>query len=222
MMPKSSDFYDSNGAFNPEKARKAYFDMMERFKSPIPDVLRTDAMWVCDFVQGDFAKLGMAGIFWINQKGVYGKTGAQEYKGDFAGKDFGYLGHEIYLLPGQMLPEHYHIGGPEGYGPKMESWMVRHGSIELFGEYKGEEEIAITDLPKNQRPWGFGESWFTCKYFARREEKSGKLYHLVDAESRHFMRAGPHGAIVSEFATYHNNVEFTKPEMVFDNTKAKA
>jgi len=219
-LPNNSDFYDSSGAFLPDKAKQAYIALMERFNYPIMDLHRSDDFAACDFLQRDFAKLGMGAVFWINQKGVYGQTGAKDYKGDFAGKNFGYLGLEIFLLPGQMLPEHNHIGGPDGFGPKMESWMVRRGSIELFGEYKGEEEVAIAAMPKSQRPWGCGESWFKCKYAARRDAKSGKLYHLNDPESFHFMRAGPQGAIVSEFATYHNHVAFSKPGLEFDNSKA--
>lgn len=221
MKPKSSDFYDSKGNFQADKAKQAYYDLMKRFNYPISDALRSDQLWVCDFLQRDFASLGMGGIFFSNAKGVYGKSGAGDYKGEFKDQSFGYLGHDIYLLPGQTLPEHFHIGGPEGYGPKMESWLVRHGEIHLFGEYKGAgDEVPISDLPKSDRPWGYGESWFKCKYAAHRTARSGQMYSLVDPESRHFMRAGSRGAIVSEFATYHNHVDFTKPGMKFDNSKA--
>jgi len=217
----SASFYKS-GAFDQEAAKAAYFKVMEKFGYPIPDVLKTDEFWVCDFVQADFAKLGMGGIFWINEKGNYGENGGAAYKGDFKDRDFGYLGHEIYLLPGQMLPEHYHIGGPEGYGPKMEAWQVRYGEVEFFGEYKrAGDETLISEMPKEEQPWGFGEDWFKCKYVAKRTAKAGKLYTLEDPESRHFQRAGKDGAIVTEFATYHNHVAFTKPGMEFDNSKGK-
>ena len=120
----SAQFY-KDGAFDPEAAKAAYFKVMEKFGYPIPDVLRTDEFWVCDFLQADFSKVGMGGIFWINEKGNYGENGGGKYAGEFKKRDFGYLGHEIYLLPGQMLPEHYHIGGAEGYGPKMEARIGR-------------------------------------------------------------------------------------------------
>jgi hypothetical protein len=48
------------------------------------------------------------------------------------------------------------------------------------------------------------------------------MYKLVDPESWHFQRAGAQGAIVSEYATYHNHVTFSKPGMEFDCSKAKA
>jgi len=219
--PGNAAFYNPDRAFLAKSAKDAYYTMMEAFGYPISDVLKTDELWVCDFLQRDFEKLGMAGIFWINAKGQYGQSGAKTYNGDFKAAHYGYLGHEIYLLPGQMIPEHRHIGGNEGYGPKMESWHVRYGSVEYFGEYKGAgDEKLISDMPKKDQPWGFGESWFKSKYVAKRDATSGKLYTLEDPESWHFQRAGASGAIVSEYATYHNQVEFSKPGMKFASSKA--
>ncbi len=215
----SKSFYQKT-AFDPKAAKAAYFKMMERFNYPIPEVLRGDDFWVCDFLQGDFAKLGMGGVFWINQKGTYGTVGGEKYDGKFEDEKFGYLGHEIFLLPGQMLPEHNHVGGPEGYGPKMEHWQVRYGEVQFFGEYKrAGDEIPISEMPVKERPWGWGEDWFRSKFVAKRTAKSGQLYALVDPESWHFQRAGAEGAIVTEFATYHNHVAFSKPGMAFDNSK---
>ena len=218
--PSSGGLYTKEGAFDPQAAKAAYFKLMEGFGYPIPDVLRGDDFWVCDFLQRDFAKLGMGGIFWMNEKGNYGKNGEGVYKGEFKDKDFGYLGHEIYLLPGQMLPEHRHIGGAEGYGPKMEAWQVRYGDVEFFGEYKrAGDETPIAEMPEAQRPWGWGKDWFRSKFVAKRTAKSGKLYTLEDPESWHFQRAGAKGAIVTEYATYHNHVEFSKPGMAFDSSR---
>ncbi|MBN1417236.1 MAG: hypothetical protein JXP34_00580 [Planctomycetes bacterium] len=218
----SASYYKADGSFDPEAAKAAYFAMMEAFGYPIADILRTDAFWVCDFLQRDYAKLGMGGIFWINAKGTYGGSGAKAYAGEYKDESFGYLGHEIYLLPGQLLPEHRHIGGAEGYGPKMESWQVRYGAVEFFGEYKGAgDEIPIGEMPARERPWGWGEPWFKSKYVAKRTAKSGVLYTLLDPESWHCQRAGAEGAVVTEYATYHNHVTFSKPGMEFDSSKAR-
>lgn len=214
-------FYQANGAFSQQAAKEAYFAMMKRFGCPIPDVLRTDEFWVCDFLQRDFAKLGMGGIFWINPSGTYGKAGVQAYAGDFKNDHFGYLGHEIYLLPGQVLPEHRHLGGNEGYGPKMESWQVRYGTVEFFGEHKGAgDEILISEMPPEDRPWGYGQDWFKSRYIATRTAQSGRLYTMGDPESWHGQRAGAEGAIVTEYGTYHNHVEFSKPGMKFNCSEA--
>jgi D-lyxose ketol-isomerase len=219
--PGNAAFYQGDGAFDQTSAKQAYYAMMKAFGYPVQDVLKTDAFWVCDFVQRDFENLGMAGVFWINAQGNYGKNGVQAYKGEFKDSLYGYLGHEIYLLPGQVLPEHHHIGGSEGYGPKMESWHVRYGSVDFFGEYKGEgTETLISDMPEKDRPWGYGQAWFKSKYVAQRTAQSGKLYTLEDPESWHFQRAGANGAIVSEYATYHNQVEFSKPGMEFASSEA--
>ncbi len=213
-------FYRADGALDAKATKKAYFDMMMAFGYPIPEVLKTDEFWVCDFLQRDMSNLGMGGIFWINEANEYGKSGAKVYKGDFKDQKFGYLGHEIYLLPGQVLPEHRHLGGEKGYGPKMEAWHVRYGSVTFYGEYKGAgDESPIAKMPAKSRIWGFGEAWFKSKYYA--ERKAGQMYKLVDPESWHGQRAGAQGAIVSEYATYHNHVMFSKPGMEFDCSKAK-
>ncbi len=216
-----SDYFYADGKFDAAKAKQAYYEMMEYHGYPIPDVLRTDEFWVCDFVQEDFAKLGMGGIFWVNAKGRYDQCGAKAYSGNFKAASYGYLGHEIYLLPGQALPEHCHIGGDEGYGPKMESWQVRYGSVEFFGEYKGAgDETLISEMPQKDRPWGCDQDWFKSKYAAKRTAQAGRIYTLEDPESWHFQRAGANGAIVTEYATYHNHVMFSKPGMIFASSGA--
>jgi len=160
----------------------------------------------------------MGGIFWINEEGTYGETGCKQYQGAFRGQKFGYLGHEIYCLPGQALPEHHHIGGEKEYGPKMEAWQVRYGEAYFFSELvtPGGNEILISELPEDERPWGFGEPWFKCKYVVKLQ--AGEIYKLNDPESWHFLRAGKDGAIITEYATFHNNVEFSKPGMAFAST----
>lgn len=219
VKPSNATFYGADGAFLAEPAKQAYYDLMRAFDHPIPAVLKTDQFWVCDFVQRDFKTVGMGGIFWINPHGVYGQAGAKAYSGEFKDGKFGYLGHDIYLLPGQMLPEHRHVGGADGFGPKMEAWHIRCGTVEFFGEYKGAgDEVLIGDMPAGERPFGYGEPWFKSRYVAKRT--AGQVYSQDNPESWHFQRAGANGAIVSEYATYHNHVEFSKPGMVFEGSKA--
>ncbi|MDA3926219.1 MAG: hypothetical protein PF904_16105 [Kiritimatiellae bacterium] len=215
---KKDDMY-KDGKLDIAAAKKAYFALFEKFNYPVPDVMNTEEFWVADFVQGDILKLGMGGIFWINEHGTYAASGAKKYNGKFNDDKFGYLGHDIYLLPGQTLPEHRHIGGGEGYGPKMEAWQVRYGEVTFFGEYKGEgTEVAIADLPKDKIPWGYGQDWMKSKYALTRSAKSGKVYVQSDPEAWHGQVAGPDGAIVTEYATYHNHVMFSKPGMSFGCT----
>lgn len=218
-QPKSASFYNPDGSFNQAIGKQAYYDMMRAYHYPISPMLKTEDFWTADFLQGDFAKVGMAGIFWKNVEGVYGEVGAKTYKGEFKDAKYGYLGHDIYLLPGQMLPEHSHLGSKKGFGPKMETWHITHGSVDFFSEYKGDgSETLISAMPDSAKPWGYGKPWFKSKYVTTRV--AGEVYSLGDPESWHFMRAGKNGAIVSEFATYHNDVQFSDPKMEFGNSKA--
>jgi len=214
---KKEDFY-KDGKADIDAIKKAYFDLFERFNYPVPDLLKTDEFWVCDFNQGDILSLGMGGIFWINRKGEYRSAGAGKYNGEFKDQKFGYLLHDIYLLPGQTLPEHRHLGGPEGFPPKMESLQVRYGEVYFFVLYKHGDEVPISEWPEEKRPWGYGEEWFKSKYIVKRDAKTNPMYTLQDPESWHGQMAGPEGAIVTEVATYHNDVRFSKPGLEFKNT----
>ena len=208
-----------DGKLDIAAVKQAYFDMFAKFDYPVPDVLKTDEFWVADFKQGDILNLGMGGIFWVNEFGKYATHGSKKYNGNFAENKFGYLGHEIFLLPGQTLPEHRHIGGDEGFGPKMEAWQVRYGEVTFYGEHQGEgTEVELSKLPENKRPWGYGEAWMKSRFGVTRDARSGRPYLLKDPESWHGQRAGENGAIVTEYATYHNHVMFSKPEMVFAST----
>jgi len=182
---KSADFYDSNGEFLIEKAREAYYDMFRRFHYPISEKLQAE-MWIMDFGLGDFAEVGMAGIFWLNR---------QDYK---------YFGHEIYLLPGQMIPEHNHLPTDKG-AAKMESWHPRKGMIYTFGEgdptpeYRKKIPASQRDIVKSVRcqPLGIDE-----------------LADLNRLEAWHFMVGGPEGAIVTEYGTFHDmdGLRFSNPK----------
>ena len=148
-----------------------------------------EGIWILDFGLSDFVNVGMAGIFWHNSK---------ENK---------FFGHEIFLLPGQMIVEHAHARLPE-VEPKMEAWHVRHGWVYTLGE--GEPtDPAPMPLPKSQ------EEHITVKHFTK--VMPGEVDYLKRAESKHFMIAGPEGAIVSEYATYHDNdaLRFTNPNVKF-------
>lgn len=184
---KNEDFY-KDGKFQAEKAKAAYFDMMAKYGYPVPESLRTN-MWATDFGLGDFVNVGMAGVFWINQE-----------------KE-GYFAHEIYLLPGQMIVEHAHEATAK-VKAKMESWHVRHGSIFTFGE-EGGPVPANVSLPKSQ------EKFITVKKC--NVLQLGEIGTLNRTGAKHFMIAGPGGAIVSEYGTPHDGdgLRFTNPGVKF-------
>jgi D-lyxose ketol-isomerase len=182
-------FYKADGTLDPVKAKHAYYEMMKKFDYPVYPKLKTDDFWAIDFGLGDFVNVGMAGIFWCNDK-----------------KD-GYFGHEIYLLPGQMIVEHAHVQTPDAK-PKMEAWQVRHGSVYVFGEGEEAKPCPI-ELPESQAKFITVKN---CKLL-----KAGEIAALNRPEAKHFMIAGPEGAIVTEYATYHDNagLRFTNPGVKF-------
>jgi D-lyxose ketol-isomerase len=184
---KNEDFY-KNGQFQVEKAKQAYFDMMAAHSYPVPEFLRTN-MWATDFGLGDFEHVGMAGIFWVNFQ------------------ETGYFAHEIFLLPGQMIVEHGHEATAKGKA-KMESWHVRHGSIYTLGE-EGSPIPAEVKLPVSQAKY----ITVTKCYFLQ----PGDIRTLNRPGAKHFMMAGPGGAIVSEYASFHDNdgLRFTNPNVKF-------
>jgi len=183
--PKNENFYKADGSFDVEAAKQAYFDLMKAYHYPISDGL-LKGWWVVDFSLGRFADVGMAGIFWLNEK------------------EFDYFGHDIFLLPGQMIPEHAHVK-IEGVRAKMEGWHCRRGSAYLFGEGEASAE-AKQIVPASE--WEFTTVHHVTRIGV------GETGKLNRAEAKHFMVAGPEGAIVTEYASYHDNaaLRFTDPD----------
>ena len=144
-------------------------------------------MFISDFGLGDFANTGMAGVFWINDE------------------KNGYFAHEIYLLPGQMIVEHKHV--KTGNPAKMETWHVRNGSIYNFGE--GETTPNNPKTPESQKDF----ITVSCV----KELKVNGIQTLNRIEAPHFMMGGEKGAIVSEYANFHDGsgLRFTNPDVKF-------
>lgn len=184
---RNEDFYGADGAFDAAAAKQAYYDMMEHFGYPIVDRLRTDEFWALDFGLGKFTEIGMAGIFWMNNK------------------EDNYFGHEIYLLPGQSIPEHRHVATADA-GPKLEGWHVRHGSIWIYGEGEATPDV-MEHIPPSHRECAVSR--------VEKQLLPGEVGYLGGAEQWHFMKGGPEGAIVTEYATYHdgNGLRFSHPDV---------
>ena len=182
-------FYKSDGTFDVDAAKGAYYEMFDHYHYPIVPRLRGDEFWAVDFGVGKFTEVGMAGIFWLNLK------------------EQNYFGHEIYLLPGQMIPEHRHVKTPDA-GPKLESWHVRHGSVHIYGE--GTPTPGVDE----RIPPTHGEC---CQARVEQQLLPGEVGHLAGPEQWHWMRAGAEGAIVTEYATYHDGaaLRFSLSSIVF-------
>ena len=150
------------GSSRPRRPRRPTSTCSGGSAIPSPRHLQK-GIWVLDFHLGDFANVGMAGIFWLNRQ------------------EFGYFGHEIYLLPGQMIPEHQHLATDKGPA-KMESWQPRHGMIYTFGEGEPTPEF-FAKIPASQRDIVKSRH---CKPLAIDE-----VGDLNRREAWHFMVAGP-------------------------------
>lgn len=185
-------FYES-GTFDGVGAKQAYMELMKHFGYPIPERFHGEDLWAIDFGLGDFSRVGMGGVFWVNENHAGG----------------GYLGHEIFLLPGQMIVEHRHVAC-ETCPPKRESWLVRHGSAYSFSvqdEPTGFPEGI--EIPASQKEFSSVNS---CRWV-----EAGGLDTLNKAGEWHFLMGGSEGCIVTEFGTFHDNegLRFSHPEVQF-------
>lgn len=188
----NKDFYVGD-AFQPNVAKRAYLDLMARFGVPKMPIHDTENFWVAEFGQNDFSRVGMGGIFWVNEN----------YQGG------GFLGHEIYLLPGQMIVEHAHVKTDKGPA-KREAWLVRNGSCYSFSvqDDAAKHKAAPNGLlPESQLVNG----GITCNSW--KLLKAGDVDVLNKEGYKHFLIAGPEGAIVTEYGNFHDNdgLRFTAP-----------
>lgn len=182
----NKDFYDAEGNFKQDVAKKAFLEMFEYYDVPFTPLMEKD-IWFVDFGLGDFENCGMGGIFWVNDK------------------DHGYFAHEIYLLPGQMIPEHKHVATDQP--AKFESWMVAKGDCYNFSEV-GDPTPGAPAVPASQAASTISKNAV--------KQNPGEIIHLKKEGTWHFLYAGDQGAIVSEYANYHDG-----NGLKFSNTKAK-
>lgn len=185
----NASFYNADGTFNVEAGKDAYIAVMKYHGYPVFDGLR-EGLWVSDYGLGEFTKLGL---------GAYGFINDQESS---------YMGQDLYLLPGQMLPEHYHIKTDKGPA-KMEGWHVRHGISYVYGEGEPTENMKAV-VPKCHMNGTVSVSHETIL-------NVGETTKLNRETARHWMFGGPEGAIISEYATFHDNdgVRHSDPKIVF-------
>ena len=189
---KNEDFYDADGKFDVEKGKDAYIALMKYHGYPVPEGTR-EKLWVSDYGLGQFTKLGLAAIGFLNQ--------------EIEGRPNGYLGQDLYLLPNQMLPQHYHLA-TDKCPPKMEGWHVRHGLSYTYGEGEPTKDMHAK-IPE------FEKKWVTV--FHETPLKPGETAYLNRETAPHWQFGGPEGAIISEYGTFHDNdgVRHTDPNIVF-------
>jgi len=191
---KNADFYDKDGQFNVEKAKDAVIKLMKHHGCPVFAGLR-EKLWVSDYGKGQFAKLGLAAVVHVNNE-----------------KDR-YMMLDMYLLPGQMLPEHWHLATDKN-PVKLEGWLVRYGWAHIVGE--GEPNLG----PDVVVPACHDGGKVTVKH--ETVCKPGQMACLNRAEAHHWQLAGPEGAIITEVANVHDGAGVRHQDKVCNDYFLKA
>lgn len=172
----NDDFY-KNGVFQPEVAKEAVKQFI--LKSGMEYTKSIDRnLWVSDFGLGDYEHVGLASVTWVNDT------------------EYGYFAMTMYLLPGQMIPEHVHkpIAEAPARAAKHESWRVIKGKVYNFSEVGD----SISDLPHIPKSFGKIRS---KNYILMGQDETARL---KQPETYHFMMAGDDGAIVDEYGVNHD------------------
>lgn len=174
---RNKDVY-TDGQFDVEKGKDAIMALCERLGYHVFPELR-DGLWVSDYGTGQFSKLGLAAYQFANQH----EGGA-------------FMLMELFLMPGQMLPEHWHLEGDHGI-TKNEGWVIRWGKSYIGGV--GENNMA--DFPQIKIPKCHCNGTTSTHHVV--EAKPGSFTPLAKVGTRHWQFAGPEGAILSEVANLH-------------------
>jgi D-lyxose ketol-isomerase len=173
-----ADFY-TDGKFNEDAAKDAVIRLMKYYNYPITEKTRSQ-LWVSDYGAGHFTEVGLAAIMYANDT-----------------KDM-YMLQDMFLLPNQMLPEHWHEKPESNLPAKMEGWMVRNGMSYIVGE--GEDNLR--SFPDIKIP-ACHEGGVTVKNVVK--TLPGEFVPLSRVYSHHWQFAGPEGAIITEVANVHDN-----------------
>ena len=185
---KNSFFYDKDGKFLEEKAKDAIMALLEYHGYPLFDGIR-EQIFVMDYNSGKFAEVGLSGLMYENNKTNL------------------YMLLDIFLLPNQMLAEHWHVDGE--VAAKREGWLTRWGKSYVVGI--GEDNMK--DYPQVKVPKVHWDGKVVAKHVI--ESYPGTFINLAQVLSRHWQLAGKEGAIITEVANYAENeaVKRSDPKM---------
>jgi D-lyxose ketol-isomerase len=184
----NKQFYDAAGKFNLEAAGRVYLDFLKQRGYPVNETI-AKKLFVTDFGLGRFTDVGLGVIVW---------HGDEKYN---------YSGLDAYLLPGQIIPEHWHVKVRD-IPEKMEVWLVRSGEIYTYAEGVPTPNMRakLTDTDA---------AHITVK--SERILRVGEIAGISRPLEKHWMQAGPQGAIFTEFSTFHTGeaVKFTDVKVKF-------
>ena len=148
-----------------------------------------------------------------------------------------YFGHDIFLLPLQSIPEHSHVAQKidasvcqdrwtgqkfdKELPAKMESWLVRNGWVYSFSEV-GEPNLdkfpeAKANLSALLYDHKADKPTLLKSLHVEKWIPDGIAHKLPKTGSWHFMMGGTEGAIVTEFANFHDSScnRYTVPNVGF-------
>jgi D-lyxose ketol-isomerase len=183
---KNADFY-KDGKFDLEKGKDAVLALCRYHGYHVFPGLREN-LWISDYGAGEFTRVGLAAYMFMNNV------------------EDRYMLMDIFLLPGQMLPEHWHIEG-EGNPAKLEGWLVRWGLSHIvgIGEPNLGKDVVVPKLHWSGKVTVEHETVATPGVFVK----------LAKVGTRHWQLAGPEGAIITEVANVHTNsaVRHTDPAL---------
>lgn len=175
----NDDFYSQQGDFLEEKAKEAIIKLMKYHEYPVNDGVK-EKLWVSDYGTGKFLDLGLAALLFMNN---------EQDK---------YMLMDMFLLPGQMLPEHWHLDAGD-LPAKREGWLVRYGKSYIAGI--GDDNMNA--FPEVVVPSVHMEGEVTTKHIV--EADAGLFIPLAEVYSRHWQFGGPEGAIITEVANVHSD-----------------
>ena len=176
---KNEDFYKSNGEFDVDKAKEAVISLMKYHGYPVFPGLK-ESLWVSDYGTGQFTKLGLAANMFMNNE------------------DDRYMLMDLFLLPGQMLPEHWHLDA-EPNPAKREGWLIRWGKSYVVGV--GDDNLA--SYPDVKVPQVHMNGDVTTRHVV--PATPGMFVSLAEVYTRHWQFGGPEGAIITEVANVHTD-----------------
>ena len=173
--------YYKDGQFDANAAKNAVIELLEYHHYPIYPALKEN-MYVTDFGIGKFTEVGLAGVMFANK----------------LDGEFNYMMQDLFLMPNQMLPEHWHIkpedaktGGPQ----KDEGWLIRWGRSYVVGE--GEPNLPV----EVKVPASHGD--VTVKHCIIADP--GTFVPLSKVGTHHWQYGGSEGVILTEVANYHTD-----------------
>ena len=130
---ENADFYDADGTFDEETRQAGLLRHVRALRLPDPrGPARATSSGRSTSASASSPRSAWPAIFWINNV------------------EHDYLGHEIFLLPGQMIPEHWHVRTANARA-KVEGWHLRHGSVTLVAEGEPTPGFEIPPLHARHR-----------------------------------------------------------------------